>query len=83
MTFDQIITMTLDINWAFDTIVALLFPLLTSSPVMWRKEHLWTFSVLQRVHPSSLVKFAVVKNNTKVLFLPVLNFTVKQTRILV
>jgi hypothetical protein len=39
-------TMTLD------TIVAFVIPLvalLTSSPVMWRKEHVWYVSVLQRV----------------------------------
>jgi hypothetical protein len=29
--------------------------LLTSSPVMWLEEHLWNFSVLQRVHICSLV----------------------------
>jgi hypothetical protein len=46
-------TATLDTIVAFDTIVALDIPLvalLTSPPVMWRKEHLWNFSVLQRVH---------------------------------
>jgi hypothetical protein len=51
--------MTLDTIVAFHTIVAFDIPLialLTSSPVMWRKEHLWNFSVLQRVHAlSSLI----------------------------
>jgi hypothetical protein len=68
MTLDRIVTtiilghvvetMTLDTNVAFDTIDAFLIPLvvlLTSSPMMWRKEQLWNFSVLQRVHFSNLV----------------------------
>jgi hypothetical protein len=45
--------MTPDTTAAFDTIVSFAIPLvalLTSSPMMWRKEHLWNFSVLQRVH---------------------------------
>jgi hypothetical protein len=44
--------MTLDSPVAFDTIVAFVIPLialLTSSPVMWRKERLWKFSMLQIV----------------------------------
>jgi hypothetical protein len=50
-------TITLDTIVAFVTIfefVVPLFALLTSSSVMWHKEHLWNFSVLQRVHFSSL-----------------------------
>jgi hypothetical protein len=42
---------------ALDTIVAFVIPLvalLTSSPIMWCEEHLWNFSVFQRVHLSSL-----------------------------
>jgi hypothetical protein len=41
-----------------DTIAALYIPLivlLTSLPVMWRKEHLWNYTVLQIVHLSNLV----------------------------
>jgi hypothetical protein len=41
-----------------DTIIAFVNPLvalLTSSLVMWREEHFWNFSVLQRVHLSNLV----------------------------
>jgi hypothetical protein len=40
------------------SILVFIIPLValkTSSPVMWRKEHLWNFSVLQRVQLSSLV----------------------------
>jgi hypothetical protein len=42
--------MALDITLASDITVAFvtsLFALLMSSPVMWRKEHLWNFRVLQ------------------------------------
>lgn len=42
-----------------DTIAAfliLLVSLLTSSPEMWRKEHIWNFRVLQRVHLSILLQ---------------------------
>jgi hypothetical protein len=55
MTFDHIVaTMTLDhtvkmITDGFDTVVAFLIPLnalLTSSPIMWCKEHLWNVSIL-------------------------------------
>jgi hypothetical protein len=53
VTFDRIVaTATLD------TIVAFVIPslaLLTSSPVMLRKEHLWDSSVLQRIHLSDFV----------------------------
>jgi hypothetical protein len=40
------------------TIVAFAIPLvavLTSSPVIWRNEHIWNFSALQRVHISNSV----------------------------
>jgi hypothetical protein len=50
--------MTLDTIIAFNTTVAFVLPLvalLTSSPTMWHKEHLWNFSVLQRVHFPNLV----------------------------
>jgi hypothetical protein len=51
MTLDYITaTMALDIIAAFDTIVEFVIPLvalLTSMLVMWQKEHLWNFSVLQ------------------------------------
>jgi hypothetical protein len=69
MTLDRIVTMTfhhivatvvLDNIDTFDTIIAFDIPLavlLTSSPAMWRTEHLCSFSVLQRVHISILVKF--------------------------
>jgi hypothetical protein len=53
VALDRIVATTLDMIVAFDTIVAFVIPLvalLTSSPVMWRKEHLWNFRVLQRVH---------------------------------
>jgi hypothetical protein len=49
---DIVVTMTLNATVASDTIVVLAIPLvalLTSSPVTWRKERLWNFSVLQRV----------------------------------
>jgi hypothetical protein len=51
-------TIVLENIVVLDTIVALDNPLvsmLTSSSVMWRKEHLWNFTVFQRVHISSLV----------------------------
>jgi hypothetical protein len=52
MTLDRtVVTITLDTIVAFGDIVAfiiLLVALLTSSPVMWRKEHIWNFSVLHR-----------------------------------
>jgi hypothetical protein len=51
MTLDYIVsTMTLDTIIGFDAITAFVIPMvasLTSSAVMWRKEHLWNFSVLQ------------------------------------
>jgi hypothetical protein len=49
--------MTLRNIVAFDTIVAIVIPLvslLTSSSVMWRKERLWNVSVPQKVQLSSL-----------------------------
>jgi hypothetical protein len=55
---DRLITNTYDIIVSFDTIVEfaiLLYALLTLSPVMWRKEHLSNFTVLQKVHNSSRV----------------------------
>jgi hypothetical protein len=58
MTFDHVVaTVALDTIVTFDIMFAFFIPLvalLTSSPVMWRKEHLWNFSVLQREHPSNL-----------------------------
>jgi hypothetical protein len=67
---DQIVsTMALDITVAFDTTAAFVIPLvtqLTSSPVMWRKEHPWNFRVLQRVHFFNLLIIpAVVKHLNK------------------
>jgi hypothetical protein len=54
-TLDYIVeTITLGI------IVVFVIPfvvVLTSSPVMWHKEHLWNFNVLQRVHVSSVLSF--------------------------
>jgi hypothetical protein len=59
MTSEHIIsTKTSDTIVAFYTTVAFVIPsvaLLTSMSVMWREEHLWNFSVLQRGHFSSLV----------------------------
>jgi hypothetical protein len=59
MTSDHIVAkIVLDIIVTFDTIFAFVSPLvvfLTSLPVMWRKEHLWKFSVFQKVHLSSPV----------------------------
>jgi hypothetical protein len=59
MNLDRIVaTITLDTIVTFDTIVAFIIPfvaLLTPSPVMWRKEKVWNFSVLQTVHLSNLV----------------------------
>jgi hypothetical protein len=53
MTLDHIVaSITSDTIVVFDIIVEFLMSavaLLTSSPVMWRKEHIWNFSVLQRV----------------------------------
>jgi hypothetical protein len=52
--------MTLDTIVAFDIIFAFvisLVSLLTALPLMWRKEHLWNFSVLRRVHLSNLIIF--------------------------
>jgi hypothetical protein len=51
----------------FDIIVVFYIPLvallLTSSPVMQRQECLWNFSVLQRVHISTLVLSSPYKLN--------------------
>jgi hypothetical protein len=58
MTLDLVAAMPLDTIVVFDNIVGFIIPLvalLTSSPAMWRKEHLWNFSVLFRVHLSNLV----------------------------
>jgi hypothetical protein len=59
MTLDHIVAtatlVSIVTTVALDIIVAFVIPLvvlLTSSPVTWRKGHLWNFSVLQRVHPS-------------------------------
>jgi hypothetical protein len=52
-------TMTLDDIVTFNTSVAFVIPLvalLMSSPVMWHKDPLWNFSVLQRLHFSNLFK---------------------------
>jgi hypothetical protein len=57
VTLDHnVATMTLDTIVAF-TIVAFVVRLvaLLSSPVMWRKEHIWNGCVLRRVHVSNLV----------------------------
>jgi hypothetical protein len=51
-------TVTLDNIVAFDTIFAFfisLVVLLVSSPVTWCEEHLWNFSLLQRVRLSNSV----------------------------
>jgi hypothetical protein len=68
MTLDHIVvTMTLHTIVAFDTIFAFGIPLvalLTSSPLMWRKEHLWNFSALQISFcdgPSSNLQFFETK----------------------
>jgi hypothetical protein len=57
MTSVHFTVMTLDTIAAFDT---LLVALLASLPMMWYEEHLWNFSVLQRVHLSNLVAFSTV-----------------------
>jgi hypothetical protein len=54
----SVAAVTLDTIVPFDTGVAFdisLVALLTSSTVMWRKEHLWNFTVLQRLHVSDFV----------------------------
>lgn len=59
---NHIASVTSDVNISFDTIFFIYIhyvALLTSSPVMWREEHLRNFSVLQIVHVSNLVKFCV------------------------
>jgi hypothetical protein len=65
MILDHIVaTMTLYTSVASDIIVSFVIPLvalLTSSPVMWREEHLWNFSVLERVHLSNLVNKELTK----------------------
>jgi hypothetical protein len=46
----MIATMALNINITFHTIVAFVSPivaLLTSMLIMWHKEHLWNFGILQ------------------------------------
>jgi hypothetical protein len=48
---------------SFDTIIAFVIPLvvlLMSLPVMCHKEHLWNFSVFQRVHLSSLLRMIAI-----------------------
>jgi hypothetical protein len=58
---DHIVTMTLDAIVASYTIsefVISLVSLLTPLPVMWHKEHLWNFVVLQGVCLSNLVCFS-------------------------
>jgi hypothetical protein len=60
ISYHIIETVALDFIVAFDIIVVFVIPLvalLSSSPVMWREEHLWNISVLQRVHLSDLVQF--------------------------
>jgi hypothetical protein len=55
-------TMTFVTIVAFHTVITFdnpLFALLTSSPVVWRKEQPWNFSVLQRVHISKLVYYII------------------------
>jgi hypothetical protein len=50
---DVIATVPLHTIVSFDIIVEFVIPLAalqTSTPVMWREERLWNFSVLQRVH---------------------------------
>jgi hypothetical protein len=51
--------MTLDTIVSFDTTVAFVIPLaaLLTSPMLWHKEHLWNFSVLQRVHLFPIFNF--------------------------
>jgi hypothetical protein len=52
---------TTDANVAFGIP---LVSMLMSMPMMWCEEHLWNFSVLQRVHLSNLVyKLEIPKNN--------------------
>jgi hypothetical protein len=56
-------TMTFHIIVVFDIIVASVIPLvalLILSFVLWREEHLWNFSVLQRVHLIHLVLLGVL-----------------------
>jgi hypothetical protein len=58
MPSNHVATVVFDTIVAFDIIVAFvssLLALLTSSPVLWRKEHLLNFSVLQSVHVSNFV----------------------------
>jgi hypothetical protein len=59
MTLDRCVaTRALDTIVAFDTVVGYVITsvaLLRPSPVIWRTECLWNFSVLQRVHLSNLV----------------------------
>jgi hypothetical protein len=62
-------TMSLDTIVASDTIVLFVVPLvalLTSWPVMWRKEHLWNCSVLQRVHISNPLPITLYGHETRV-----------------
>jgi hypothetical protein len=52
-----VVKMALDIIIAFVTFVEFVIPLVvlpTSSPLIWRKEHLWSFSMLQRGHLSNV-----------------------------
>jgi hypothetical protein len=56
--------MTLDTIVAYETTVSSDIPLvvlLTSSPVMWRKQF-WNFSVLRRVHASNLLNYDMSKH---------------------
>jgi hypothetical protein len=58
VTLDQIVAMVASDIVAFDSVVAFVIPwatLLMSLLVMWHKQLLWNFSILQRVHLSDLV----------------------------
>jgi hypothetical protein len=63
-----------------DTIVALVIPLvalLTSPPVMWRKEHLWNFGVIQTVSipiQYDLFQHCEAIQSNKVVNFKILNF---------
>jgi hypothetical protein len=65
VTSYHIIPITLNVMVSFDVIVAFIIPLvtlLTSSPLMWRGEHLWNFSVLQRTRFSSIESYTSAEN---------------------
>jgi hypothetical protein len=60
---DNIVTKkSLDTIIAVDAIVVFVIPfiaMLTSSPVMKHKKHLWNFGVLQRVHFSNFISSSI------------------------